>query len=66
MRTRMLALVIVLCCVFSLTMAETAGKPVQTVDTLYTALSGAYTLPVYAGEAVPSQHQSFPMSELFA
>ena len=55
MRTRMLALVIVLCCVFSLAMAETAGKPVQTVDTLYTALSGAYTLPVYAGEAVRTE-----------
>ncbi len=51
LRTRLVALVILLCCLFSFAQAEGA-QPAQAVETLYTAASKAYTLPVYAGEAV--------------
>ena len=49
MRTRILALVFALLCVFSLALAENVSQPAQTVETLYTAISKAYTLPVYSG-----------------
>lgn len=51
MRTKILALVLMLCCMLSLARAE-EQQPVQTVETLYTAISKEYTLPVYAGDAV--------------
>ena len=51
MRTKILALVLMLCCMLSLALAE-EQQPVQTVETLYTAISKEYTLPVYAGDAV--------------
>ncbi len=52
MRTKFLALVLTLCCMLSFALAEEAS-PAQTVETLYTAISKEYTLPVYAGEDVP-------------
>ena len=55
MRTRMLALVFALMCAFSLVLAEEASQPVQTVETLYTTISEAYTLPVYSGEDVKAE-----------
>ena len=55
MRTRMLALVFALMCAFSLVLAEEASQPAQTVETLYTTLSKAYTLPVYSGEDVKAE-----------
>ncbi len=55
MRTKFLALVMVLCCVFSFALAEEAAQSVQTVETLYTALSKGYTLPVYAGDDVVTE-----------
>ena len=55
MRMRILALVFALLCVFSFAMAENAVQPVQTVETLYTAISKAYTLPVYSGEDVKAE-----------
>ena len=55
MRTRMLALVFALLCAFSFAMAENAAQPVQTVETLYTTISKAYTLPVYSSEDVKAE-----------
>ena len=53
MRTKILALVMVLCCLLSF---AAAGEPsAQTVDTLYTAIAKAYTLPVYAGDDVVTE-----------
>jgi len=52
LRTKILALALLLCCVFTFAPAEENTRAVQTVETLYTALSGEYTLPVYTGEAV--------------
>ena len=54
LRTRMLVLVMALCCLFSFALAEDA-MTTQTVETLYTALSRGYTLPVYAGEDVRAE-----------
>lgn len=54
LRTRILALFTLLLCIFSFALAE-EGETIQkteTVETLYTALSKEYTLPVYAGEDV--------------
>ena len=62
MRTRILALVFALLCVFSLALAENVSQPAQTVETLYTAISKEYTLPVYDGEAVTvEQTLSLPL-----
>jgi len=55
LRTKILALVMALCCLLSLAAAETADQSAQTVETLYTAIMKAYTLPVYAGEAVVTE-----------
>ncbi len=44
-----------LCCAFSFALAEEGAQTVQTVETLYTALSGEYKLPVYAGENVKTE-----------
>ncbi|MBQ8202313.1 MAG: extracellular solute-binding protein [Clostridia bacterium] len=54
MRTRIVTLVILLCCMFTFAVAEDV-QAAQTVDTLYTAAARAYTLPVYAGEAVTTE-----------
>ncbi len=54
LRTKILALVLLLCCCFTFAMAEEAAE-VQTVETLYTAISKDYTLPVYAGEDVKTE-----------
>ena len=52
LRTKFLALVLLLCCVFSFALAEGTAQTMQTVETLYTAISREYTLPVYAGEEI--------------
>ncbi len=54
LRTKILALVLLLCCALTFASAEEA-RPVQTVETLYTAISGEYTLPVYAGDDVVTE-----------
>ncbi len=54
LRTKFLALAMLLCCLFTFALAEEA-QPAQTVETLYTALSKEYTLPVYAGEDVVTE-----------
>ena len=51
---KFLALVLTLCCALSFALAE-EPQPAQTVETLYTAISKAYTLPVYAGEDVQAE-----------
>lgn len=51
LRTKILALVLLLCCIFSFAPAE-EKQTTQIVETLYTAISRDYTLPVYAGDAV--------------
>ncbi len=55
LRTKFLALVLMLCCVCSFALAEENAQTVQTVETLYTALSKEYKLPVYAGENVTTE-----------
>ena len=63
MRTKILALVLMLCCMLSLALAE-EQQPVQTVETLYTAISKEYTLPVYAGDAVQTDvNLSLPLGQ---
>ena len=47
---KIFALVMALCCMLTFAAAEEAAPAAQTVETLYTELSKAYTLPVYAGE----------------
>jgi len=54
LRTKFLALLMLLCCLFTFALAE-ESQPAQTVETLYTALSKEYTLPVYAGEDVVTE-----------
>ncbi len=51
LRTKFLALVLLLSCLITFSLAEEAA-PAQsiTVETLYTALSRDYTMPVYAGD----------------
>ena len=48
-----------LCCLFTFAMAEetevAAAETAITVETLYTALAKAYTMPVYAGEDVVTE-----------
>ncbi len=62
LRTRLVTLVILLCCLFTFAQAEDA-QPAQTVETLYTATAKAYTLPVYAGEAVKTEVElSLPLN----
>lgn len=51
LRTKILALVLLLCCIFSFALAE-EKQTTQIVETLYTAISRDYTLPVYAGDEV--------------
>lgn len=51
---KFLALVLTLCCLLTFALAE-GVQPAQTVETLYTAISKAYTLPVYAGDAVRTE-----------
>ena len=53
LRTKILALVLLLMCLCTFALAETQST--QTVETLYTAISGEYTLPVYAGEDVVTE-----------
>ena len=55
LRTKFLALVLLLCCVFSFALAEGTAQTMQTVETLYTAISREYTLPVYAGEEIRTE-----------
>ena len=63
MRTKILALVLMLCCMLSLALAE-EQQPDQTVETLYTAISKEYTLPVYAGDAVQTDvNLSLPLGQ---
>lgn len=50
LRTKILALILLLCCFFTFAMAEETVQSAQTVETLYTAISKEYTLPVYDGE----------------
>ncbi len=54
LRTKILALVMLLCCICSFALAEDA-QTTQTVETLYTAISKEYTLPVYAGGDVKTE-----------
>ncbi len=49
LRTKILALVLLLACLFTFAYAEEPAQSI-TVETLYTALSKDYTLPVYAGD----------------
>ena len=53
MRTKFLALLMLLMCLCTFAIAEENGT--QTVETLYTALTQTYTLPVYAGEDVAAE-----------
>ncbi len=53
LRTKILALLLMLCCVFSIALAEDAQT--TTVETLYTKIRSEYTLPVYAGEDVVTE-----------
>lgn len=55
LRTKFLALVMLLCCVFTFALAEDNAQTTQNVETLYTALSKGYTLPVYAGDVVVTE-----------
>ncbi len=54
LRTKILALVLLLCCALTFTAAE-AATSVQTVETLYTEIAKAYKLPVYAGADVVTE-----------
>lgn len=54
LRTKILVLVMLLCCICSFALAEEA-QTTQTVETLYTAISKEYTLPVYAGGDVKTE-----------
>ena len=53
LRTKLIALVVLLCCLFTFAAAE--GQTAQTVETLYVTAASAYTLPVYAGEPVVTE-----------
>ncbi len=53
LHTKILALLLMLCCVFSIALAEDAQT--TTVETLYTKIRSEYTLPVYAGEDVVTE-----------
>jgi len=54
LRTKILALVLLLCCVCTFALAENV-QSTQTVETLYTAISKEYKLPVYAGEDMKTE-----------
>lgn len=51
LRTKLIALVILLCCLFTFASAEGA----QTVELLYVTAAEGYTMPVYAGEPVVTE-----------
>lgn len=51
LRTKILVLMVLLCCAFSFALAEDA----HSVDTLYTEIAKGYKLPVYAGDALRTE-----------
>ena len=51
LRTKILALALMLCCLFSFALAQDA----RTVETLYTEIAKGYKLPVYAGNELRTE-----------